>query len=196
MLFLVASLILFLVEGFREILHIDTHTLVSERLSPFATNGLTGIFSTAGFVFVSYLGLTQVASVAEEIKNPERNIPLGMILSLVVTTIIYTGGVFIMVSVLPTQDFIRDLTPVFTASQVVFKWMPAKLGGLMIVGAAIAAFASTGNGGLMAASRYPMAMGRDRVLPLALSQVGRFKTPAYSIILNDTRYPVTFGGKA
>ncbi len=184
-LFLVASLILFLVEGFREILHIDTHTLVSEQLSPFATNGLTGIFSTAGFVFVSYLGLTQVASVAEEIKNPERNIPLGMILSLVVTTIIYTGGVFIMVSVLPAQDFIRDLTPVFTASQVVFKWMPAKLGGLMIVGAAIAAFASTGNGGLMAASRYPMAMGRDRVLPFALSQVGRFKTPVYSIILTS-----------
>jgi basic amino acid/polyamine antiporter, APA family len=180
--FLISVLALFMVEGFREIFSIGTEELVSKKLRPFATNGLEGIISTAGFVFVAYLGLTQVASVAEEIKNPERNIPLGMILSLIVTTFIYVGGVFIMVGVLPTEDFFKDLTPVWSASQVVFKWIPPKYGGLLVVAAAIAAFASTGNGGLMAASRYPMAMARDRVIPLIFKRLGRFNTPVFAII--------------
>ena len=179
--FLISVLVLFMVEGFREIFSAGTEVLVTNKMKPFATQGLSGIISTAGFVFVAYLGLTQVASVAEEIKNPERNIPLGMILSLIVTTFIYVGGVFIMVGVLPTKDFFQDLTPVWSASQVIFKWIPTKWGGLLVVGAAIAAFASTGNGGLMAASRYPMAMARDRVFPSFLSRIGRFKTPIYSI---------------
>ncbi|MDX9847042.1 MAG: amino acid permease [Tenuifilaceae bacterium] len=180
--FLIAVLALFMAEGAREIFNFGTEALVAKKLSPFATNGIEGIISTAGFVFVAYLGLTQVASVAEEIKNPERNIPLGMILSLIVTTFIYVGGVFIMVAVLPTVDFFSDLTPVWSAAQVVFKWIPAKYGGLLIVAAAIAAFASTGNGGLMAASRYPMAMARDRVIPPYFKTLGRFKTPVYAIV--------------
>jgi amino acid transporter len=49
---------------------------IGYQFTPFFSNGLGGLFTTIGFVFVSYLGLTQVASVAEEIKNPEKNIPL------------------------------------------------------------------------------------------------------------------------
>jgi len=183
--FLIAVLVLFMFEGAREIFNLGVHELVTRKMTPFTTNGLAGIFSTAGFVFVAYLGLTQVASMAEEIKNPERNIPLGMILSLLATTIIYVVGVFIMVGVLPTEEFFRDLTPVWTAAQVVFKWIPAKYGGLLIVAAAIAAFASTGNGGLMAASRYPMAMGRDGVFPTFFAKISQFKTPIYSIIITS-----------
>lgn len=180
--FLIAVLVLFMVEGLREVFSIGAQNLVDTKLRPFATDGIEGILSTAGFVFVAYLGLTQVASVAEEIKNPERNIPLGMILSLIVTTVIYVVGVFIMVGVLPTVDFFKDLTPVWTASQAVFKWIPAKYGGLLVVAAAIAAFASTGNGGLMSASRYPMAMARDRVIPRFFTRLNSFKTPIYSIL--------------
>jgi amino acid transporter/mannitol/fructose-specific phosphotransferase system IIA component (Ntr-type) len=183
--FLIAVLVLFMFEGAREIFNLGAYELVTRKMTPFTTNGLSGIFSTAGFVFVAYLGLTQVASMAEEIKNPERNIPLGMILSLLATTIIYVVGVFIMVGVLPTEEFFRDLTPVWTAAQVVFKWIPAKYGGLLVVAAAIAAFASTGNGGLMAASRYPMAMGRDRVFPSYFAKISKFKTPIYSIIITS-----------
>ena len=183
--FLIAVLVLFMVEGFKEVLGIGLESITNEKLKPFTTNGLAGVFSTAGFVFVAYLGLTQVASVAEEIKNPERNIPLGMILSLIATTIIYVGGVFIMVVLLPADEFFRDLTPVWTASQAVFRWIPAKWGGLLVVAAAIAAFASTGNGGLMAASRYPLAMARDKVFPSFLTKLGQFKTPVYSILVTS-----------
>ncbi len=180
--FLIGVMVLFMVEGVRELFSHSARDLFQNKYTPFAKNGFEGVLSTAGFVFVAYLGLTKIASVAEEIKNPERNIPMGMLFSLVVTTLIYVGGVFIMVGAIPSEDLYKDLTPVWTASQNIFKWIPPKVGGILVVAAAIAAFASTGNSGLMAASRYPLAMGRDKVVPSFFTYIGRFKTPIYSIL--------------
>ena len=59
------------------------------RLTPFAPYGIGSLFATAGMVFISYGGLTKIATMSEEVKNPGRNIPLGMLLSLVVITIFY-----------------------------------------------------------------------------------------------------------
>ncbi len=183
--FLIGVMVLFMVEGVRELFSHSARDLFQNQYTPFAKNGFEGILSTAGFVFVAYLGLTKIASVAEEIKNPERNIPMGMLFSLVVTTLIYVGGVFIMVGAIPSEDLYKDLTPVWTASQNIFKWIPPKVGGILVVAAAIAAFASTGNSGLMAASRYPLAMGRDKVVPSFFTYIGRFKTPIYSILVTS-----------
>lgn len=183
--FLISVLLLFTVEGIRTFFELGVIDVIEKQFTPFSKNGLTGIFTTAGFVFVAYLGLTEAASVAEEIKNPERNIPLGMFLSLIVTALFYVIGIFLMVAVIPYSEFKQDLTPVWTASKVVFKWIPPKVGGLLVVSAAIAAFASTGNGGLMSASRYPMAMARDRVFPPIFTKISRFNTPVFSILLTS-----------
>lgn len=155
----------------------------NEHFSPFFTNGFEGIIITAGFVFVSYLGLTQIASVAEEIRNPERNIPLGMLLSLSVTSMIYFLGVFVMVSVIEPSEFVNDLAPAATAVKKLFTWMPGNLGAYLMTGAAMAAFASTGNAGLLSASRYPFAMGRDQLFPPMFSKVGKKGTPVPAILL-------------
>jgi basic amino acid/polyamine antiporter, APA family len=155
----------------------------NEHFSPFFTNGFEGIIITAGFVFVSYLGLTQIASVAEEIKNPERNIPLGMLLSLSVTSLIYFLGVFVMVSVIEPSEFANDLAPAATAVKKLFTWMPGNMGAYLMTGAAMAAFASTGNAGLLSSSRYPFAMGRDNLFPPVFSKVGKKGTPMYAIFL-------------
>jgi basic amino acid/polyamine antiporter, APA family len=155
----------------------------NEHFSPFFTNGLEGIIVTAGFVFVSYLGLTQIASVAEEIKNPERNIPLGMLLSLAVTGLVYFLGVFVMVAIIEPAEFAKDLAPAATAVKKLFTWMPGNLGAYLITGAAMAAFASTGNAGLLSSSRYPFAMGRDNLFPPVFSKVGKKGTPLYAIFL-------------
>lgn len=173
---------LFLAEGTREVFFSRGFTSITPNLKPFFTEGFEGLFATAGFVFVSYLGLTQVASVAEEIRKPERNIPLGMIISLVITTFIYVFGIFIIVAVTPMQDLASDLTPVTNAARKIFKWIPPQAGLILIVIAAISAFASTGNGGLMSASRYPMAMARDRLFPPRFTRLGRFNTPVPSIL--------------
>jgi len=153
------------------------------EFSPFFTEGVRGFLATVGIVFVSYAGLTKVASVAEEVKNPDRNIPLGMILSLITATGIYVLGVAIMVAILPAADLHADLTPVYTSGEVFFNWLPYTLGPVLIVVAAIAAFASTGNAGIMSASRYPLAMARDRLLPDGFAKIGRFDTPTRSVVV-------------
>lgn len=154
----------------------------TEKFTPFMPFGIEGLLSTIGFVFVSYAGLTKVASVAEEVKNPDRNIPLGMMLSLGLTSLVYVAGVFLMVAVLDFSDLSSDLTPVATASEAFFKWLPSPFGLILIVAAALAAFASTGNAGLLSASRYPLAMARDRLLPDTFAKLGRFKTPVPAIL--------------
>ena len=153
------------------------------EFSPFFTEGVRGFLATIGIVFVSYAGLTKVASVAEEVQNPDRNIPLGMGLSLLTATSIYVIGVAIMVAVLPATDLHADLTPVYTSGEVFFNWLPYALGPILIVVAAIAAFASTGNAGIMSASRYPLAMARDQLLPESFATIGRFKTPTRAIVV-------------
>ena len=134
-------------------------------------------------MFVSYLGLTKIASVAEEIKNPERNIPLGMVLSLLVTGLIYVLGVFIMVSVIGNEALSKDLSPVATAVEHLFNWLPPKTGLFIIVIAALLAFASTGNAGMLATSRYPLAMGRDKLFSEIFSKISRWGTPVPAILL-------------
>ena len=70
-------------------------------LTPFFEKGASGVAAVVGLIFVSYGGLTKVASVAEEIDDPSRTIPLGMMLSLGVSTLIYTLAVFVVVAVVP-----------------------------------------------------------------------------------------------
>lgn len=154
-----------------------------DNYTPFFTGGLNGLIFTTGFVFVSYLGLTKIASVAEEIKSPERNIPLGMGLSLLVTGLIYVLGVFIMVTVIGNEALSKDLSPAATAVERLFSWLPPKTGLYVIVIAALLAFASTGNAGILATSRYPLAMGRDKLFSEKFSKISRWGTPVPAILL-------------
>lgn len=172
----------FITQGLYEVLGVKGLTTVASEFDPFFTHGLGGFMGTVGLVFVSYAGLTKVSSVAEEVQDPDRAIPLGMFLSLVTATFVYCVGVFIMVAVLDPTEFRSDMTPVATAAEAFFTWIPGGGGVMLAVVAAIAAFASTGNAGIMAASRYPLAMARDRLVPEMFTQVGRFSTPTLGII--------------
>lgn len=147
---------------------------------PFLLAGLEGFAGTVGFVFVSYAGLTKVASVAEEVVDPDRNIPLGMVLSLLTAAFVYTVGVHIMIQVIPAVELHQDLTPAATAASQI-PGLSGPVGMALIVIAALAAFASTGNAGVLSASRYPLAMARDNLVPSHFAQLGRFRTPTTAI---------------
>ena len=179
---LLAVLAYFLAFGFFEVVGGESRINLRDRFEPFAPMGLEGILSTIGFVFVSYAGLTKVASVAEEVKNPDRNIPLGMFLSLSSTSFVYVAGVALMVALIEPGTFHTDLTPVATAVQQFGTGLPVSIALILIVIAALAAFASTGNAGVMSASRYPLAMARDNLLPNQLAHIGRFGTPTRAIL--------------
>lgn len=122
-----------------------------------------------------------MASVAEEVEDPDRNIPLGMALSLAVATAFYVLGVLVMVAALDPGELRADLTPAATAAQAFFDWLPGSVGVILIVIAAIAAFASTGNAGIMSASRYLFAMGRDHLVSPRFAVLGRFRTPGLAL---------------
>ena len=179
---LVGILIAFVFFGLRET-GISRAFAASPDYGKFFKSGFVGFVSTIGLVFVSYAGLTKVASVAEEVQNPDRNIPLGMTLSLVTATIIYTLGTMILIKVLEPAVLYESLTPIADAGQEFLGWVPFDMGVILIVVAAIAAFASTGNAGIMSASRYPYAMAKDKLVPAKLSQIGKFGTPTIAIIV-------------
>ena len=182
---LVAVLAYFVIQGVWMLFTGGITVDVESHFTPFMPYGVEGLLATVGFVFVSYAGLTKVASVAEEVKNPDRNLPLGMFLSLASTTVIYVIGIYIIVAVMEPSELYADLTPVASASQMFMTWPTQDIGVLLIVIAATAAFASTGNAGILASSRYPYAMARDRLVPAWLAKLGRFHTPAAAIFMTS-----------
>lgn len=181
---LLGVLVFFVVQGLWYIFAEQPPGELAEHYSPFfhKENGWGGLASTIGLVFVSYAGLTKVASVSEEVKKPDRNLPLGMFLSLITATAVYVVGVFIMVAVLNPDSLRSDLTPVATAADAFFDWLPYPVGLLLIVVAALAAFASTGNAGILAASRYPYAMARDKLVHARFGRIGKYGTPTWAIL--------------
>lgn len=144
--------------------------------------GGTALFSTAGLVIVGYMGLTKVASVAEEVKDPERNLPLGMFLAFTTVAVVYVVGTIVMVGVVSAEGLARDggdLTPVATAAEMlVGHW-----GAVLMTVAAVLAFVSAANAGILSASRYPLAMGRDSLLPDLFKSLGKRGSPLNAIVL-------------
>jgi APA family basic amino acid/polyamine antiporter len=150
------------------------------NLEPFAPQGSSAIFLTAGFVFVSYGGLLKIASIAEEVKDPGRTIPKGMIISLVAVGLLYMFVVLVTTGVLDGKLLDNSLTPISDGAQA-FMGAP---GRMVLSIAAVLAFISTANAGIMAASRYPLALSRDGLLPGFLNRIHpRFGTPYVSVLI-------------
>jgi APA family basic amino acid/polyamine antiporter len=156
--------------------------LQAVKYSQFFSSGWRAIIATAGLVFISYGGLTKVASISEEIKNPGRNIALGMLLAWFVVSVFYVLAVVVTVGVTTDVELKASLAPLSLAAS---KFMPA-FGYAALAIAAFAAFVTTANGGILTASRSPMSMSRDRLLPNVLAQIStRFSTPYISIIITS-----------
>ena len=146
----------------------------------FLADGAGGILAATGLVFVSYAGVTKVASVAEEVEDPGRNIPLGILGSLFFTTALYVLIVAVMVGVAPLDALANSETPMEVAAEATL----GSAGVVAVVVAAILALVSTANAGVLSSSRYPFAMSRDNLAPPIFAQVSeRFQTPTTAISL-------------
>lgn len=151
------------------------------NFDPFLPHGIDGLVAATGFVFVSFAGVTKVAAIAEEIKKPERNLPKGIFLSLVIVTVIYCGVSFLLAGTLGVEGLSGNLKPIYS--------LGLSVGGYWIGMAAavlgVLTMTSMANAGILAASRFPFAMGRDRLLPGIIGTLdSRFLTPVVSIILS------------
>ncbi len=149
------------------------------NFEPFLPKGWDAVLPTAGLVFVSFGGLLKVANIAEEAKKPGRNIPLAMLLSMIVVSVFYLLVVFACIAVLgPNLSGLQH--PVAEASRVFM----GNAGPVLYSVAAVLAIVSSANAGIMAASRFPLALARDEMLPAWLGKINaRCKTPHPAILL-------------
>ena len=152
----------------------------------FMDAGFGSLFATAALVFISFGGLTKVASVAEEVRRPGRNLPGAMFLAFVVVALFYVAATFVVVGTCGADELSAgpygNMTPLSLAAG---KFL-GRPGLVLLSAAAILAFVTTGNSGILAASRSPMAMSRDGLLPSAFRKVSaRYGTPYVSILLTS-----------
>jgi basic amino acid/polyamine antiporter, APA family len=168
---LLALLLWFAIAGIPEIRFFTFTTLFDHSFESVA--------STAGLVYVSYVGLSKIASVSEEVQNPEKNIPRAMFLALLTAIIIYSIGTMIMIGIIPAEKLIGNLTPVATAAGI----LAGKGGAILMTAAAVIAFLSVANVGILSASRYPLAMSRDHLMPAAFRSLTKSQIPRNSIYI-------------
>jgi amino acid transporter/nucleotide-binding universal stress UspA family protein len=155
-------------------------------LTPFAPNGLGSLLPGTALVFVSFLGFAKITTVAEEIKNPGRNLPLAVVGSVVIVTIMYAIIMVVLMGVINWQTLAQSSSPVIDVAEVAFgnALGLAALGGGLILFAGLLATASSANASILASSRINFAMGRDKLVTAWLNEIHpRFATPYRSIAI-------------
>ncbi|WP_290812207.1 amino acid permease [Halovivax sp.] len=164
------------------LLHFDWGTVFADGAAPF---GYGEILPATALVFVSFLGYAKIATVAEELKNPGRNLPIAVIGSVAIVTVIYAVLVGLMVGIVPWHA-LSESTPVSQVSETTFAGLP--LLDLVGVGAisfaALLATASSANASILSSARINFAMGRDKIISDELNEIHpRYATPYRSIAL-------------
>lgn len=150
------------------------------HFDPFTPYGYGAVFATAGFVFVSFGGLLNTASVAEEVQNPGKTIPLALIFSLFIVGILYVLMVFVTSGTVPASTLDGSLMPITEGARV---FMGPK-GAMALSLAAILAFVSTANAGILSASRYLLAMSRDQLISQRLNYINpKRNVPTIAILI-------------
>ena len=152
--------------------------------TPFMPYGFSGVMTGAAVVFFAYIGFDAVSTTAEEAKNPSRDLPIGIISSLVICTLLYLIVSGILTGIIPVVQFKSDMqflnAPVGYALAVIHKDWAA---GLVSAGA-VAGITSVLLVMLMSQPRIFFAMSRDRLLPPGVSKVHpKFRTPYITTII-------------
>ena len=140
---------------------------------------------TSAFVFVAYAGVTKVAAIGGEVKDPEKNLPAGMLLSLLIATVLYAMIAYLMMASMPDGWWIGEdgeivENPIFVFAEVV----AGTEFGIFAAIVSVLAMISMALAGILASSRFLFAMGQDKLLPPALERVHEtYETPHWPIIV-------------
>jgi APA family basic amino acid/polyamine antiporter len=153
-------------------------TIKPEYMTPIQPFGFSGTIHAAALLFFAYVGFTCAAEIGDEVKNPGRNVPLGMMIAIVVCLILY-----ILMSISASGNLLwseqaLSSTPIYDAAKIVFP-----VGGstifLLVV---ILALATSQNAFQIASSRMALTLGRDKVIPEGFGSLSkRYGTPVYAL---------------
>lgn len=149
-----------------------------ENWTPFAPNGFEGVFMGAFIIFFAYIGFDALATAAEECKNPQKDLPVGILGSLLVTTVVYVLVALVLTGMQPTSgvtipEGLFKAPMAFAMTAVNQNW----IAGLISVGS-LAGLTSVLLVMHMAATRVLFAMSRDNFLPRVFQKIHpKFNTP-------------------
>ncbi len=151
----------------------------SRLMEPVFSEGGSGFIAGVAFLYISYAGVTKIAAVAGEIKNPEKNLPRTMIISLLLITTVYVLVALVLVGNVDQSVLSTDIKPIHTLFQTIggdyFGYFAAVVGVITLM--------SMANSGVLASSRFPFAMAKDKMMPGFLGIVNsKFMTPVAAIL--------------
>lgn len=156
------------------IFHVDT-----DNWNPFAPNGVSGILKGISAVFFAYIGFDAISTTAEECKDPQRDLPRGMMWAIIICTILYVTIALVLTGMIRYNELAVGDPLAFVFEKLDLKWMS----GIIAV-SAIIAMASVLLVFQLGQPRIWMSMSRDGLLPKKFSKVHpKFKTPSFSTIV-------------
>jgi APA family basic amino acid/polyamine antiporter len=165
-----------------------------DNWSPFYAYGWSGVMSAAAVVFFAYIGFDAVSTTAEEAKNPKRDLPIGIIASLVICTVLYLAVAAVLTGIVPVVDYKTDQgflnAPVaFALSTIGQDWA-----AYLVSAGAVAGITSVLLVMLLSQPRIFFAMSRDGLLPASVSKVHpKFGTPYLTTIITCIAVAIVAG---
>jgi APA family basic amino acid/polyamine antiporter len=149
---------------------------------PFMPNGWTGVLTGGSIIFFTYIGFDSVSTAAEECKNPQRDVPFGILATLVACTVLYGAVAIVLSGIVPWQSVMGDAAPVVNA----LKRLSLQPGGgglywirLFVLLGALLGMVSSILVFQLGQARIWFAMSRDRLLPEVFGRIhAQFRTPA------------------
>jgi amino acid transporter/nucleotide-binding universal stress UspA family protein len=151
-----------------------------ELYQPFAPRGWRAVVGTVGLIIVSFTGFEKVSTISEEMKQPGRNLPLAIVGSVVIATMLYGLILTTLTGIFPLAGIAQREAPLVEAAGQV----GGGVGSAVMLAAAILATLSSANAAIMASSRINYGMGRDGVLPDWFSHIHpELNTPSNAIVV-------------
>jgi APA family basic amino acid/polyamine antiporter len=149
---------------------------------PFMPNGWTGVLTGGSIIFFTYIGFDSVSTAAEECRNPQRDLPIGILTTLVACTVLYGGVAIVLSGIVPWQSVMGDAAPVVNAIKRLsistgigsLQWVRlfVLIGAMLGMISSILVFQ-------LGQARVWFAMSRDGLLPAIFSRIhAQFRTPA------------------
>ncbi|RZJ73004.1 amino acid permease [Flavobacterium sp.] len=156
------------------VFYVDT-----DNWDPFAPNGVAGVLKGVSAVFFAYIGFDAISTTAEECKNPQKDLPKGMMWAIIICTILYVIIALVLTGMVKYSELNVGDPLAFVFDKLDLKWMS----GIIAV-SAVVAMASVLLVFQMGQPRIWMSMSRDGLLPKRYSRVHpKFKTPSYATIV-------------
>ncbi|MDE1154782.1 MAG: amino acid permease [Acidobacteriaceae bacterium] len=163
---------------------VGLHFVHSANYHPFAPNGWSGVLAGGSIIFFTYIGFDSVSTASEECRQPQRDVPIGIIATLIACTVLYMGVALVLTGIVPWQTVIGDAAPVVNSLKrltianhsAALHWtrLVVLLGAIIGMVSSILVFQ-------LGQARVWFAMSRDRLLPDVFSKLHpRFRTPAFA----------------